>query len=168
MADRLEKLNVYQARQLAIEAGYRVLPIWSRDFPKDKTIRQCLEVTEAFLQGSANAADLAHVREAAEETVYAVPTGKRFLAAQQAGYAAVAAADKNPHKGANKALTRALLATKYAPITEAIWQNTRISELADAEIISDDQQADIDTYAPEPISITSESTFTPPPGMQAH
>ena len=101
------------ARLFACDCAERVLPIYEKDYPKDKRPRQAIEVARRYAEGKASDSELAAARAAA----WAAARAAAWDAARAAAWDAARAAARDAAMDATWAAARA---------AERQWQAKRL------------------------------------------
>jgi len=76
------------ARLFACDCAERVLPIYEKDYPKDKRPRQAIEVARRYAEGKASDSELAAARDAARDAAWAAAGDAAHAAAWVAAWGA--------------------------------------------------------------------------------
>ena len=90
IGNALPKTQQKSALQIALWFGYdcakRVVPIFEKKYPKDKRVRDCVNVTRRYLQGKATKQEVKTAAYAAADAAYATADAAAYAA--DAAYAA--------------------------------------------------------------------------------
>lgn len=101
------KLTTEEIQRFALHCAKSVLHIFEKEYPNDKKVRKCLEVSELYLDGKATIEELRIRRKGATVSYYAYTSGYAYSAATNA-------ATNAAHAAASAAYNAAYNATRVA------------------------------------------------------